>query len=81
MFDFYNSRTVDVQAYVEDEVVGQHDIVLGIKFIQQLGLILDFQSQTVSWDEISIPMRLRGTIQPEELNVVEDDMPNILKKQ
>jgi glutaredoxin-related protein len=28
--NFYNSRTVNIQAYVKDEVVGQHDIVLGI---------------------------------------------------
>jgi hypothetical protein len=55
--DVCNSRPVDVQANVEDEVVGQHDIVLGIKFIQQLGLIIDFQRRIVFWDEISIPMR------------------------
>jgi predicted aspartyl protease len=78
--NFYNSRTVDIQAYVEDEAVGQHDIVLGIKFIQQLGLIFDFHCRIVSWDEISIPMRQKGSIPPEELFFIEDDTPNVLKK-
>jgi hypothetical protein len=55
--DFYNSRTATIQAYVEDEVMGHHDIIFGVRFIQQLGLIFDFKRNTVSWDEITIPMR------------------------
>ena len=29
--DFFNSRTINFQAYVKNEVVGRHDIVLGVK--------------------------------------------------
>jgi hypothetical protein len=55
--DFCNSRTVDVQAYVED-----------------------FQCRIISWDDISIPMRQKGTISTEELCIIEDETPNVLKK-
>jgi hypothetical protein len=79
--NFYNSSTVEIQAYVKDEVVGQHEIVLEIKFIQQLGLIFDYHCRIVSWDEISIPMGQKGSIPPEELFIIEDDTSNILKKQ
>jgi hypothetical protein len=78
--DFCSRRTVDFQAYVEYEVVGQHDIVLGIKFIQQFGLIFDFQRQVVSWDEISIPMRQKETMSPEVLCNIENETPNVLKR-
>jgi hypothetical protein len=65
--DFYNSCTVTVEAYVEEESIGRHDIILGVRFIQQLGLIFDFKRSTVIWDEITIPMRQMGSIKANEL--------------
>jgi predicted aspartyl protease len=78
--DFFNSKTIDIEAFVEDSVVGRHDFVLGVKFIQQLGLIFDFQKHIVSWDEISIPMRQTGTIKPEELTTVSQNDSLLLQK-
>jgi hypothetical protein len=65
--DFYNSRTVTVKAYMEEESIGRHDIILGVRFIQQLGLTFDFKRNTVIWDEITIPMRQMGSIKANEL--------------
>ena len=77
--DFYNSRTVSIRAYVEEEAVGRHDIILGIRFIQQLGLIFDFKRHAVVWDEITIPMRQMGSIKPEELTTIDNSDPDIPK--
>ena len=68
--DFYNSHIISVRAYVEEEAVGRHDIILGIRFIHQLGLIFNFKQQTVTWDEIAIPMRHMGSIKPQELTSI-----------
>ena len=65
--DFCNSRSISIRAYIEEEAVGRHDIVLGLHFIQQLGLIFDFKRCAVTWDEVSIPMRQKGSITLEEL--------------
>jgi hypothetical protein len=68
---------------VEEDAVGRHDIILGIRFIQQLGLLFDFKRHTVTWDEITIPMRQLGSIKPEELAPIDSsdpDIPNIVQK-
>jgi hypothetical protein len=38
--DFYNSRTISIRAYVEEETVGHHDIILGMQFFNSLVLSL-----------------------------------------
>jgi predicted aspartyl protease len=64
--DFCNHKTIMVQAYVENKVVGHHDIILGIRFIQQLGLVFDFKRNTVSWDELTNPLRQLGSFTSSE---------------
>jgi hypothetical protein len=64
--DFCNHKTIVVQAYLENKVVGRHDIILGIQFIQQLGLAFDFKRNTASWDELTIPLRQLGSFASSE---------------
>jgi hypothetical protein len=81
--DFCGSCCVTVHAYVEDESIGRHDIVLGIRFIKHLGLIFDFKRCTVKWDEIINPMRQHGSINPEELSPIDSqdlEAPEILQQ-
>jgi hypothetical protein len=76
--DFRNNKSIDIQAYIKDKTVGRHDIIKEIDFIQQLGLIFDFQRKAVIWDEITLPMRPLGTIKMNELVPIE--APSILQK-
>jgi hypothetical protein len=80
--DFSSNRSIDVEAYVEDDVVGRHDIILGIRVIHQLGLVFDFQRQTVTWDDIVLPMLKKGTIHQSELAMVNpnETAPEIIQK-
>jgi hypothetical protein len=81
--DFYNSQTVTIQAYVEDKIVGRHDIIFGVRFIQQLGLIFDFKQNTVCWDKITIPMRPLGSFNTDELTAIdygESETPKSLQE-
>jgi transposase InsO family protein len=71
--DFCNSKTISLRAYVENSPVGVHDIVMGTRVCQQLGLIFDFKRQVVHWDELSMTMKQRGTITKETLNSIDDD--------
>jgi hypothetical protein len=57
---------------VEDEIVGRHNIIFGVRYIQQLGLIFDFKRNTVSWDEITIPMRPLGSFNANELTAIDN---------
>jgi hypothetical protein len=64
--DFCNHKPIMVQDYVENKVVGFHDIILGVRFIQQLGLAFDFKHNTVSWDKLTIPLRWLGSFTSSE---------------
>jgi hypothetical protein len=64
--DFCNHKTIIVQAYVENKVFGHHNIILGVQFIQELGLAFDFKRNTVSWGEPTIPLRQLGSFTSSE---------------
>ena len=71
--DFCSSKTGTLRAYVEKAPIGIHDIVMGTRVCQQLGLIFDFKRQVVHWDNLSMTMKLRGTYHKETLNSIDDD--------
>jgi hypothetical protein len=79
--DFPSSRSIDVEAYVEDDVVGRHDIILGIRVIHQLGLVFDFQRQTVTWDDIVLPMLKKKELLKTRLNQVNFRTKHLIIKQ
>jgi hypothetical protein len=35
----------------------QYDLILGNETMKELGIVLDFESKTISIDEITLPMR------------------------
>ena len=63
--DFCESRSVNIKAYVEDTSIERHDIVLGVRFIQEMSLIFDFKRREVTWEDISVSMRKIGDIKPD----------------
>jgi hypothetical protein len=71
--DFCNSKTITLRAYVDDAPVGVHDIILGTRVCQQLGLIFDFKQRLVHCDELSMVMKERGTINKATLNAIDND--------
>jgi hypothetical protein len=55
----------------QNNSTGRHDIVLGIRFIKQLGLIFDIKRCAITWNDVAIPMQQNGSIRPEELSPVD----------
>jgi len=35
----------------------RYDLIIGRDLLQDLGILLDFKNQTVTWDEVTVPMR------------------------
>jgi hypothetical protein len=71
--DFCNSKTVALHAYVDDAPVGVHEFILGTCVCQQLGLIFDFKQCFIHWDDLSMVMKERGTINKAMMNAVDND--------
>ncbi len=81
--DFCYSKTISIRAYVDENPVGRHDIIFGTRVCQQLGLIFDFKRKLVTWDNLTIPMKQRGSIDKETLNNIDNedkDLPKFMQK-
>ncbi len=60
-FEYSNSKEFsiepDVVEYEMDEMKKVFDLILGIKFMHELGNILDCKNKMITIDEITLPMR------------------------
>ena len=76
--EFCKSKSIRVIAYVEEDSNGRHDLVLGRMIMQQLGMIFNFKTNTVIWDELSISMK-PPTRHPnsENINVIDREDANL----
>ena len=54
--DFCSSRKITVKAYIDDDAVGKHDIIFGRRFCAELGIIINYKTKTMIWDDLSVPM-------------------------
>ena len=56
LIDFCSSRKVQVRAYIDEDAVGSHEIVFGKRFCAEIGIIMNYKTKTIIWDDLSIPM-------------------------
>ena len=82
--DFCRSRSITVTANIDDNAVGRHDIIFGVRFLTELGLVFDFKRHQITWDELVVPMKPIQSI-PIPINSItqdkhDDDAPSIVKK-
>ena len=61
LIDFCSSRKVRVEAYIDDDAIGRHDVIFGKRFCAELGIIMNYKTQTIIWDDLSIPMSKKKT--------------------
>ena len=81
--DFCESRTVKIRAYVDENAVGDHDLILGSRFCNELGMILDYKNKKIIWDDLAIPMLNKS--KPIALTAISDEnedqnLPSFMKK-
>ena len=54
--ELHEGRTICTKAHVTQHL-GQYDMILGRDLLKELGIIIDFANETVTWDEVSAPMK------------------------
>ena len=65
MPEFSHNRTVTWEAHVDDHSdpkMTNYDLIIGSDLMTELKIILNYDSQTVIWDEVAIPMKQSGTL-------------------
>ena len=63
--EFSTSKTIPVKVHVDDRtnpVEAQYDMIIGTDLMEKLKIDLTFSKQIITWDNVSIPMKERGTI-------------------
>ena len=81
---FCSSRKVTVEAYIDDDAVGKHDIIFERRFCAELGIIINYKTKTMIWDDLSVPMTKKKK-NDLMVNTISDDpgdvdLPAFMKK-
>ncbi len=80
---FTSAKEIKIRAFVEDGAQGRHDIILGRTVCKQLGLKFDFQLDTVTWDDKTISMLKKGSLNPHSINNIDSQdvtLPQFMQK-
>ena len=56
MPEFHQHRNIKWKAYVTTQPM-LYDIILGQDLMQELGLIIDYKTNTLNWDDATIAMK------------------------
>jgi RNase H-like domain found in reverse transcriptase/Reverse transcriptase (RNA-dependent DNA polymerase)/Integrase zinc binding domain len=63
--EFSTNKTITWIAHV-DETTNQNkamfDLIIGLDLMEALGIAISFRDNTITWDDVSIPMKERGLI-------------------
>jgi hypothetical protein len=57
--ELHEKKTITFNCHIAP-TLGEYDIIIGRDILRQLGIILNFQQETIEWDDAVIPMKAEG---------------------
>ena len=60
--EFSETRTITTSIHTSEQPLGGYDMIIGRDLLTDLGIVLDFQNQTIQWGDGEIPMKPRNSI-------------------
>jgi hypothetical protein len=66
--EFLLNKTVEFKVHIDETNVqadASYDIVIGRDLITEIKIVLDFDTQCITWDGIDQPIKLQGGLQKE----------------
>ena len=64
MPEFHPKRLITYKVHVTPQPMG-YDMILGTDLLRELGFILDFKEETITWDDATLPMKPRDAEPPD----------------
>jgi hypothetical protein len=58
--ELHQKKTITFNCHIAP-TLGEYNIIIGRDILRQLGIILNFQQETIEWDDAVIPMKAEGT--------------------
>ena len=55
--EFSETRTITTSIHTSEQPLGGYDMIIGRDLLTDLGIVLDFQNQTIQWGDGEIPMK------------------------
>jgi len=59
------TKLIEWKMHIVDSKSMNYDIIIGRDVLEELGIIIDFKSKQITWDEISVPMRTMEEVEHE----------------
>jgi len=59
------TKLIEWKMHIVDSESMNYDIIIGRDVLEELGIIIDFKSKQITWDEISVPMRTMEEVEHE----------------
>ena len=63
--EFSLNKTIQWKCHVDDTTdhkKAQYDMIIGTDLLSELGLSIDFKHHTMTWEDVEVPMKERGTL-------------------
>ena len=63
--EFSNSRSINWKFHIDETTkpdTALYDMIIGTDLMEELGIDISFKNKDITWDNVTIPMRNRGTI-------------------
>ena len=68
------TKLIEWKMYVVDSTTMNCDIIIGRDILEELGIVINFKTKQITWDEVSVPMRSMNTIQHEGYFIHDSDL-------
>ena len=68
--EFSNTKKIEWKVHVDEHTnpdQAQYDMIIGSDLMEKLGIELSYKNKTILWDDVSISMKNRGTLQDRDM--------------
>ena len=66
--ELHEGRTICASVHVTPHL-GQYDMIIGRDLLRELGIVINFAEETVTWDDVSTPMKPEDATEQEHFNI------------
>jgi len=68
------TKLIEWEMHVVESTTMNYDIIIGRDILEELGIVINFKTKQITWDEVSVPMRSMNTVQHEGYFIHDSDL-------
>jgi len=68
------TKLIEWKMHVMESTTMNYDIIIDRDILEELGIVINFKTKQITWDEVSVPMRSMNTVQHEGYFIHDSDL-------